>query len=150
MTGVRKKRLKLFCTLKWLNIRISKELSQFPDILITFVALIIYPSEKKVIFANAGQSHFYLVRGEKFHPIHDEGLCLNITNEAEYKNKSFKIVEGDQVYMFTDGLIEVGDNKSNLSKEVTGEILLAETAKKSTPKEIIESFRLKSIEGVFL
>ena len=135
--------------LKWLNIRISKELSQFPDILITFVALVINPSEKKIVFSNAGQSHFYLIRGSKFHPIHDEGLCLNITDEAEYKNKFFKIAEGDQVYMFTDGLIEVGENKNNLTKEITGKILLDEAGKNSTPKEIIEAFRKKSIEGVF-
>ena len=135
--------------LKWLNLRISKELSQFPDMLITFVALVIKPSEKRIVFSNAGQSYFYLVRGSKVHPIHDEGLCLNISDDAEYKNKSFKIAQGDQVYIFTDGLIEVGENKSTLSKEVTGEVLLKETEKKSTPKGIIESFRKKSVEGIF-
>ena len=117
--------------------------------LITFVALVINPKEKKITFANAGQSHFYLIRGTKIHPIHDEGLCLNITEEPEYKNKSFKIETNDTIYMFTDGLIEVGENKGNLSKEKTGQILLEETKKESSPKEIIESFRKISTEGVF-
>ena len=135
--------------LTWLNSRISKELIQFPDMLITFVALVINPLENKIIFSNAGQSHFYLIRGSKVHPIHDEGLCLNITDETEYKNKSFKIEKGDQIYMFTDGLIEVGENKNTLSKEVTGQILLEETGKKSCPKDIIEAFRKKSAEGIF-
>ncbi|MDA3937988.1 MAG: fused response regulator/phosphatase [Spirochaetia bacterium] len=135
--------------LKWLNKRISLELSQFPDMLITFVALVVNPEEKKITFSNAGQSHFYLVRGNKVHPIHDEGLCLNITDDPNYRNKSFKIETGDQIYMFTDGLIEVGENKSNLSQELTGQLLLDETGKKSGPKEIIESFRSISTEGVF-
>lgn len=135
--------------LTWLNTRISKELSQFPDMLITFIALVIKLAEKRIVFSNAGQSYFYLVRGRKVHPIHDEGLCLNISDEAEYKNKSLKIAKGDQVYMFTDGLIEVGENKSILSKELTGQILLEETEKKSGPKDIIEAFRKKSIEGTF-
>jgi serine phosphatase RsbU (regulator of sigma subunit) len=117
--------------------------------LITFVALVVNPEEKKITFSNAGQSHFYLVRGNKVHPIHDEGLCLNITDDPNYRNKSFKIETGDQIYMFTDGLIEVGENKSNLSQELTGQLLLDETGKKSGPKEIIESFRSISTEGVF-
>ncbi len=135
--------------LKWLNKRISQELSQFPDMLITFVALVINPKEKKITFSNAGQSHFYLIRGSKVHPIHDEGLCLNITEEPDYKNKSFTIKKDDNVYMFTDGLIEVGENKGNLTKEQTGKLLLQETERGSSPKEIIEAFRKISTEGVF-
>lgn len=135
--------------LKWLNKRISLELSQFPDMLITFVALVIDPEEKKITFSNAGQSHFYLIRGSKIHPIHEEGLCLNITDKPEYKNKSFKIETNDTIYMFTDGLIEVGENKGNLSKGKIGQLLLGETKKGSSPKEIIESFRKISTEGVF-
>lgn len=135
--------------LKWLNNRISRELSQFPDMLITFVALVINPEQKKITFSNAGQSHFYLIRGSRVHPIHDEGLCLNITDNPEYKNKTFKIETNDTIYMFTDGLIEVGENKGNLSKEKTGQILLEETKNGSSPKEIIGSFRKISSEGVF-
>ena len=117
--------------------------------LITFVALVINPKEKKITFSNAGQSHFYLIRGSKVHPIHDEGLCLNITEEPDYKNKSFTIKKDDNVYMFTDGLIEVGENKGNLTKEQTGKLLLQETERGSSPKEIIEAFRKISTEGVF-
>ncbi len=135
--------------LKWLNTRISSELSQFPDMLITFVALVVNPKEKKITFSNAGQSHFYLIRGSKVHPIHEEGMCLNITEEPEYKNKSFKIETNDTIYMFTDGLIEIAENKGNLSKEKTGQLLLKETKKRSSPKEIIEAFRKISTEGVF-
>ncbi len=135
--------------LTWLNSRISTELSQFPDILITFVAMVINPSEKKIIFANAGQSHFYLIRGEKTHAIYDEGFCLNITDDPKYKNRSFSIKQGDQIYMFTDGLTEIRENKATISKEVTGKILITEAGKNSSPAEIVEAFRQESSEGLF-
>ena len=128
--------------LSWLNERMSRELESFPDMLITFVALLV--SKKRIVFSNAGQSQFFLVRGNKYYPVYEEGICLNITDTPVYQNRVFKLARGDILFLFTDGLIEVTENKTTLPLETTGKLFVKAVAENKTVQQTINFFQNKS------
>ncbi len=126
----------------WLNKRISRELESFPDMLITFVALLV--SKERIVFSNAGQSQFFLVRGNKYYPVYEEGICLNITDTPVYKNRVFKLARGDALFLFTDGLTEVTENKTTLPLKTTGKLFVKAVAENKTVQQTINFFQNKS------
>ncbi len=136
--------------LYWLNSRVNEELSRFPDMLITFVVLLVDIPEKKMIFSNAGQQYFFLIRDDKYYPVYKEGICLNITDNPKYLNMTFKLKAHDNIYLFTDGLIEITENRTSLTNEQTGSILLDSTRKGYALKEIVDEFKKVSAQQVFL
>ncbi len=136
--------------LYWLNSRVNEELSRFPDMLITFVVLLVDIPEKKMIFSNAGQQHFFLIRDDKYYPVYREGICLNITDKPKYLNVTFKLKSHDKIFLFTDGLIEITENRTSLTNEQTGSILLDSTRNGYALKEIIDEFKKVSAQQVFL
>lgn len=123
----------------WLNGRMSRELESFPDMLITFVALLV--TKERVVFSNAGQSQFFLVRGNRYFPVYEEGICLNITDTPVYKNRAFKLRAGDTLFLFTDGLTEVTENKTTLPLKTTGKLFVEAAAKGKTVQETIDLFQ---------
>ncbi len=131
----------------WLNSRISLELKQFPDMLITFVALVV--SKKRVVFSNAGQSQFFLIRNGRFFPVYEQGICLNITDRPVYKNRGFTLEEGDTLYLFTDGLIEITEDKTALSVDETGALLADAATRKLSVKQTIDLFKHSSSDNSF-
>lgn len=135
--------------LYWLNKRISIELSRFPDILITFVVLLIDPVNHEVVFANAGQQNFFLVRRGTYHSVFKEGICLNITDKPVYRNTRFRIGTDDMIFLFTDGLTEITENRNALSAEDTGVLLAKCAAEGLTASSIVDRFRDLSSEGKF-
>ncbi|MBI9101078.1 MAG: response regulator [Spirochaetales bacterium] len=109
--------------LEWLNKRIAHELTQFPDMLITFSAILIDIDQLRLTYSNAGQSHFFIIRGDKYYPVHQEGICLNISEDSSYKNHIIRLKEKDHIILLTDGLIEIEKDRNTVSPEKTGEIL---------------------------
>ncbi len=133
----------------WLNNRISRELSKFPDVLITFVAMLVDADRGEIIFSNAGQQNFFLVRDGRYYPVFKEGICLNITDKPIYKNVRVKIKPDDMFFLFTDGLTEITEDRTALPEKEVGRILVECEAEGLPVSSVVNRFRLISSEGKF-
>ncbi len=133
----------------WLNKRVSKELSQFPDMLITFIILFLDIPGKRIVFSNAGQPEFFLIRNGKYFSISEEGICLNITDKPVYRNKAFNLKSGDSIFLFTDGLTEITRDKTALPEEKIGPVFLNAVKNDFEVKKIIEEFKKQSSDNCF-
>lgn len=86
---------------------------------ITMFYTVINFKTKKMIYSNAG--HFpqfiYRQKDDKFYYLNPKGVPLGWFKEIDPGEKTFTLEKNDRVIMYTDGVLECMDSKSNLFGE---------------------------------
>ncbi len=91
--------------LEWLNNRLLVEFRNLPDIYVPFTAVLIDLNAHKLTAANAGHTPVYQIRGSVLNKIQPEGRPAGLNMNARYNDAVFEVFPGDQILMFTDGLL---------------------------------------------
>jgi len=94
--------------LGWLNDRMSFELSKTSGLVITFFAGLVDLAEGVFTYANAGHNRPFLVHEGKARELPLSGPGFGFADSIAYEEDSVRIVSGDLLALFTDGLVEVG------------------------------------------
>ena len=105
---------------------------------------------------NAGHSDLLIYRkkGEKIFSLNPEGAALCVFKDPEFKSEEFQLEKGDRIFLYTDGLFEVVNekdeqfgearlsqilrDKSELSAQEFGDFLLKTVIDWSRGKEHLE------------
>lgn len=106
-------------TLDSVNERILSDTrgSMFVSALLT----ILEPRTGRMVFANAGHPPGFLLttRSGKtmVEPLRTTGMVLGVSEEANWKQKSMRMIPGDLLVLYTDGITETQDEQGNLFGE---------------------------------
>ncbi len=93
--------------LGWLNNRMDFELRQTEGLVISFFAAVLDLGTKKLLYANAGQPHPYLIRDRKIRELLVSGPALGFSSTTSYIERTLEVTTGDILNLYTDGLVEV-------------------------------------------
>jgi phosphoserine phosphatase RsbU/P len=78
-----------------------------PEKFITFFYAVLDPPARRLTYSNAGHNAPVLVRGNgSVIRLHEGGLVLGLSAEAEYEQATVALQSGDRLVLFTDGLTE--------------------------------------------
>ncbi|MBE0576064.1 MAG: SpoIIE family protein phosphatase [Desulfuromonadales bacterium] len=125
---------------------IIRELNQFfyedltrAELFITLFYLQFCPETRQITFASAGHSPTLLWQSKlkKCIRLDPEGLIIGVKEDFPYEQESLKLVDGDVLLLYTDGVIEA-ENDMN---ELFGEdrlVLLLEEHNKLPPQDMID------------
>lgn len=102
--------------LSWLNKRLCRELKSLPDMLVTMAALLIDVPKQEALLGSAGHNPCGLLRKGQWKDINIEGGGLGIFEETRYKACRFSLKEGDTLFLYTDGLVELDTQTTNNSE----------------------------------
>ncbi|MBN1648291.1 MAG: fused response regulator/phosphatase [Spirochaetales bacterium] len=91
--------------LEWLNNRLHVEFRNLPDVYVPFTAALVDFKFRRLTIANAGHTPVYHIRGSVLDKLHPEGQPIGLQMHARYAEIARDIMPGDQVLMFTDGLL---------------------------------------------
>jgi phosphoserine phosphatase RsbU/P len=69
---------------------------------------------RELRYAAAGHPAMLLLRGGRVDEIAENGLLLAATDRAEYTERSMKLIAGDRLLLYTDGLIEAKDGHGQM------------------------------------
>lgn len=94
--------------LSWLNERMSFEFRSSSDMIITFFAGVLDMKRNRFIYANAGQDHPFLIRGDVPTELPVTGTGIGMARTVSYLDHELPILPGDLLLFFTDGLSEAG------------------------------------------
>jgi sigma-B regulation protein RsbU (phosphoserine phosphatase) len=74
------------------------------------------PAQSKLIYSNAGHNFPYHFRRDtrRAYLLEESGLPLGAVADAEYEERSVTIEQGDQVYIYSDGIVEAQDRSGTL------------------------------------
>lgn len=92
--------------LSWLNERMNFELRSASDLLVTFFAGVLDMNTLTLTYANAGQTHPYLVRRGKATELLVSGRALGHARSVVYAEQQAALFPGDILALYTDGLVE--------------------------------------------
>jgi phosphoserine phosphatase RsbU/P len=87
------------------------------NIMMTSVAAVFDPSERKLTVANAGHPFPLLVRDSITHPIMAEGPQLGDSPRATFENSTVELRGGDVMVCFTDGVTECENHRGERFSE---------------------------------
>ncbi|MEK7396406.1 MAG: response regulator [Candidatus Poribacteria bacterium] len=90
------------------------------QIFITAFCLVVNAQNGSVTYANAGHPSPYLIRNltSRFEEMTVErGYALGLIPDTLYQNQKLNLDNGDMIFLFTDGLIEVKDGNKTLFSE---------------------------------
>lgn len=94
--------------LSWLNDRLNFEFRSASTMMVTMFAGVLDVSNGFFRYANAGQDHPFLMRGPKLIELDVQGTGLGMVKSVLYTEHSQRILLGDQLVLYTDGLAQVG------------------------------------------
>jgi sigma-B regulation protein RsbU (phosphoserine phosphatase) len=97
--------------LGWLNERMNFELRSTSDLIITFFAGILDLRAGTFRYANAGQNHPFIRRGDRALELLVSGSSLGFANSISYAEQTVNVGSGDVITLFTDGLVEPGGSE---------------------------------------
>ncbi|MCX7787816.1 MAG: SpoIIE family protein phosphatase [Spirochaetes bacterium] len=89
-----------------LNTRICASLSTTPDVLVTFLGVILDLDLMKLTVSNAGHLPVYILRGTECLSVYTPSTAMGFDPSIQYTEDSFFLERGDTIVFFTDGLIE--------------------------------------------
>lgn len=101
--------------LGWLNTRMNFELRQISGITITFFAGVIDLKNKGINYANAGQSHPFILRGGAAIELPVTGKALGYASTTTFAEQYLPLQPFDIITLYTDGLTEFNDGKKSFS-----------------------------------
>ena len=94
--------------LGWLNERMTFELRQTSDLLISFFAAVLDRQALTLTYANAGQDHPFIISGGNPRELTVSGSALGVAKTVNYAEQIERLKVGDLVFAYTDGLVEAG------------------------------------------
>lgn len=113
------------------------------NLYITVFYAIINLTNKKIVFSNAGHNVPIIVfNKDRFELLRVPGIPISDwLEDPDYQDKSTELREGDKIFFFTDGIVEVkNDKKEEFGEERLMDLLLNSNAEPaSTLNNIIES-----------
>jgi Serine phosphatase RsbU, regulator of sigma subunit len=112
--------------LSWLNTRMNFELRKSSGMIITFFAGLIDLQAGTFTYANAGQTHPFLIEGGAPRELPASGSSLGYAASVSYIDRVENIGSGDVLVAFTDGLVELRD-PSGACHELSAADILAWT-----------------------
>jgi phosphoserine phosphatase RsbU/P len=95
--------------LTWLNDRMNFELRRSSGLIITFFAAMIDVQAGTIVYANAGQTHPYLVGSGGIRELPASGSGLGFAAQVSYIDRAEPMAPGDAFVAYTDGLVECRD-----------------------------------------
>ncbi|MGK2943272.1 MAG: SpoIIE family protein phosphatase [Desulfuromonadales bacterium] len=125
---------------------IIRELNQFfyedltrAELFITLFYLQFCPETRQIKFASAGHSPTLLWQAElkKCVRLDPEGLIIGVKEDFPYEQESLKLVDGDVLLLYTDGVIEAENDKNELFGE-DRLVSLLEEHNKLPPQDMID------------
>ncbi|XDD47506.1 SpoIIE family protein phosphatase [Leptospira sp. WS39.C2] len=84
---------------------------------VTAVAVVIDSKEKKFIWSKAGHEDIYFGSSDKLSPLTGKGKPLAVLPEWEGTNNTVKFNQGDQLFLFSDGILDVRSEDQILFRE---------------------------------
>ncbi|MBE7412519.1 MAG: fused response regulator/phosphatase [Leptospiraceae bacterium] len=72
------------------------------------------PSSKKIIYSYAGHHPMLVIRDGEIIPLPGTGNPLNIFPEIHLIEKTFQLIQGDKLFLFSDGLFEFWEDKREI------------------------------------
>jgi sigma-B regulation protein RsbU (phosphoserine phosphatase) len=94
--------------LSWLNDRMNFELRKTSQLLISFFAGLLEMRKGSLKYANAGQCHPCIRRANTILELPVSGSAIGFANSVQYMEQEARIVSGDLLTCYTDGLVELG------------------------------------------
>jgi sigma-B regulation protein RsbU (phosphoserine phosphatase) len=93
--------------LSWLNERMNFEFRSTSNMHITFFAGVLDIKNMVFKYANAGHDHPFILRMGKPTELPVSGTSLGFTQSITYPEQVVRIMSGDQILLYTDGLVEI-------------------------------------------
>lgn len=126
--------------LGWLNERMNFEMRSSSSMLITFFAGLLDLREGLFRYANAGQNRPYLVRDGVARELPVHGQAFGIERAVHYSEQVVGIKEGDLLFLFTDGLVEL--------RTATGKVDEPDLASLLSKTPYASDFHKKVLHGI--
>jgi sigma-B regulation protein RsbU (phosphoserine phosphatase) len=101
--------------LAWLNDRMLQGPGGSANLLITFFAGMLDLRSRRFTYSNAGQNRPFLVRGGKAIELHLTGPAFGMSGGIAYREEGLDLLDGDLLFLYTDGLSEVGAARDGAS-----------------------------------
>jgi Serine phosphatase RsbU, regulator of sigma subunit len=111
--------------LAWLNTRMNFELRKSSGMIITFFAGLVDLASRTIVYANAGQTHPFIVKAGVPHELPAAGSSLGFALSVSYIDRTESIGPGDLFVAFSDGLVE-HRLQDGSSISISPSVLLAE------------------------
>ncbi|XDD50349.1 PP2C family protein-serine/threonine phosphatase [Leptospira sp. WS92.C1] len=94
--------------------------------------------EKGILrYSSAGHPEQILLHNSEFYPLQNTGRMIGLSPASIYKDKILKILPGDKIFLFSDGLFEeLNSNKEFYGKERLHSLL--KTFKEKSSQEIVD------------
>ena len=93
--------------LSWLNERMNFEFRSTSSMHITFFAGVLDMKNMIFKYANAGHHHPFVLRSGKPVELPVSGTSLGFAQSISYPEQVVRIMSGDQLLLYTDGLVEI-------------------------------------------
>lgn len=124
--------------LGWLNDRMHFELRKTADLVVAFFAAVLDKNDMTLCYSNAGQPHPYLIRGKDVHELPLEGAALGFEQAVTYAENTVRLLRGDVLIAYTDGLVEIGDSDATRSLTPVKEVLARQAYGPDYHKRILD------------
>jgi sigma-B regulation protein RsbU (phosphoserine phosphatase) len=97
------------------------------------------PVSRRLRFVNAGHNPQYVLRtGGGLEGMHATGLPVGLLAGRGYREESLQLTGGDQLFFYTDGCVEMENERGQMFGSERLEALLVEAAKSTDPLRRIE------------
>jgi sigma-B regulation protein RsbU (phosphoserine phosphatase) len=134
--------------LGWLNERMTFELRQTSDLLISFFAGVLDRQTMTLTYANAGQDHPFVISGGIPRKLTVSGTALGVSKTVKYAEQTEHLKVGDLIFVYTDGLSEAGASASGARVSSIADILAAIPIGQGYHKAVLEAVLAASgVEG---
>ena len=132
--------------LSWLNSQVCDQLQDFPDMLVTFFALLVDLPRRKLVYSNAGHFPFFLIhRDGSSTKCGVEGAGMGFEANLHYTEEEHELKPHDTAVFFTDGLLEYPGHSESITLDKLEEIIADNQSTADPHRKIIES--VKGIMG---
>ena len=125
--------------LGWLNERMTFELRQTSDLLISFFAGVLDRQAMTFSYANAGQDHPFIISGGNPRELTVSGSALGVAKTVTYTDQTERLKIGDMIFAYTDGLVEAGSSTSGARDSGIAGILASLPVSQGYHKAVLEA-----------
>ena len=94
--------------LSWLNDRMNFELRQTSGLILSFLAIVLDRKNGTIVYSNAGHNKPLHISGSRLSELPVSGPAIGMKKTVMYVDNSGRLLPGDVVLAYTDGLTEVG------------------------------------------
>lgn len=107
----------------WLNKRLYTLIQAFPDLFLTHTCLYLDLTERLCTLTNAGQPNPVVITDNGIKEIVNRNIVLGVDPDAKYSQESFPLTEDTRIFLCSDGIHPVGNEKSSYTEENFKELI---------------------------